>query len=82
MEKSRFELRKFVAPEFIVGEKARLLDGRYAKNLGARHSLIVTGPQVSRAGWVEDVTHSLGEEGIRYTVFSGVSPNRVPPDWP
>ncbi|MDD1681824.1 MAG: iron-containing alcohol dehydrogenase [Methanoregula sp.] len=75
MEKSRFELRKFVAPEFIVGEKARLLAGRYAKNLGARQTLVVTGPVVSRAGWVEDVTESLGEEGIGYTIFSGVSPN-------
>ncbi len=75
MNKSRFELRKFVAPEFIVGEKARMLAGRYAKNLGARHSLVVTGPEVSRAGWVEDVTQSLEDEGTRYTIFSGVSPN-------
>jgi alcohol dehydrogenase len=75
MEKSRFELRKFVAPEFIVGEKARLLAGRYAKNLGARHVLVVTGPEVYKAGWVKDVTGSLEEEEIKYTVFSAVSPN-------
>jgi alcohol dehydrogenase class IV len=75
MEKSRFELRKFVAPEFIVGEKARLLAGRYAKNLGARHSLVVTGPEVYKAGWVTDVTRSLDEEGIKHTLFSDVSPN-------
>jgi alcohol dehydrogenase len=75
MDKSRFELRKFVAPEFIIGEKARLLAGRYAKNLGARHVLVVTGPVVYKAGWVTDVTGSLEEEGITYTIFSGVSPN-------
>jgi alcohol dehydrogenase len=75
LNKSRFELRKFVAPEFIVGEKARLLAGRYAKNLGARHVLIVTGPEVYKAGWVKDVTGSLEEEEIQYTVFSAVSPN-------
>jgi alcohol dehydrogenase len=75
MDRSRFELRKFVAPEFIVGEKARLLAGRYAKNLGARHALVVTGPEVDRAGWVKDVTGSLEEQGILYTVFSGISPN-------
>jgi alcohol dehydrogenase len=75
MDKSRFELRKFVAPEFIVGEKARLLAGRYAKNLGARHVLVVTGPEVYKAGWVKDVTGSLEEEEIHYTIFSGVSPN-------
>jgi alcohol dehydrogenase len=75
MDKSRFELRKFVAPEFIVGEKARLLAGRYAKNLGARHVLVVTGPQVSKAGWVKDVTGSLEEEEIKHTTFADVSPN-------
>jgi alcohol dehydrogenase class IV len=75
MDKSRFELRKFVAPEFIVGEKARLLAGRYAKNLGARHAMVVTGPHVTAAGWVDGVRTSLEEEGIRSTVFTGVSPN-------
>ena len=75
MDKSRFELRKFVAPEFVVGEKARLLAGRYAKNLGARHVLVVSGPEVNKAGWVMDVTRSLEEEGIRHTPFLGVSPN-------
>jgi len=75
MDKSRFELRKFVAPEFIIGEKARLLAGRYAKNLGSRHALVVTGPNVIRAGWVDSVTGSLEDEGIRYTLFDGVSPN-------
>ena len=75
MDKSRFELRKFVAPEFIIGEKARLLAGRYAKNLGARHSLVVTGPHVYKAGWVNDVIRSLDEEGIRHTLFSDISSN-------
>jgi alcohol dehydrogenase class IV len=75
VDKSRFELRKFVAPEFIIGEKARLLAGRYAKNLGARHSLVVTGPHVYKAGWVNDVIRSLDEEGIRHTLFSDISSN-------
>lgn len=75
MEKSRFELRKFVAPEFIIGEKARLLAGRYAKNLGARHTLVVTGPKVYKAGWADGVIQSLDEEGIRHTLFTGISPN-------
>ncbi len=75
MDKSRFELRKFVAPEFIIGEKARLLAGRYAKNLGSRHVLLVTDPGVNQAGWVKDVTGSLGDEGIQHTLFADVSPN-------
>jgi len=75
VDKSRFELRKFVAPEFIIGEKARLLAGRYAKNLGARHAMVVTGPRVEKAGWVDGVVRSLSDEGIGHTIFSGVSPN-------
>ncbi len=69
------ELRKFVAPEFIIGAGARLLAGRYAKNYHAQHVFVVTGPHVKSAGWVTDVTDSLEAEGIGYTVFSGVSPN-------
>ena len=75
MKNTVFELRKFVAPEFVIGTDARLLAGRYARNLGARHALVVTGPNLIRAGWVKDVTGSLDEEGIRYTIFSDVSPN-------
>jgi alcohol dehydrogenase len=70
-----FELRKFVAPEFVIGADARTLAGRYAKNLGARHVLLVTGPHVAREWWHRDVTASLDREGIDSTVFSGVSPN-------
>lgn len=69
------DLRKFVAPEFIIGADARLLAGRYAKNYGTRHVLVVTGPEVIRAGWVKDVTESLESEGVGHTTFSGVTPN-------
>jgi alcohol dehydrogenase class IV len=75
MIESNFELRKFVAPEFIIGADARLLAGRYAKNLGSRHVLVVTDSNIIRAGWVRDVTDSLQAEGIRYTLFSDVTPN-------
>jgi len=75
MKNAVFELRKFVAPEFVIGTDARLLAGRYARNLGARHVLVVTDPRLIQAGWVKDVTESLDEEGIRHTVFSDVSPN-------
>ena len=70
-----FELRKFVAPEFVIGTDARLLAGRYAKNLGARHVLVVTGPNIIREGWVKGITDCLDEEEIGHTTFSGVSPN-------
>jgi alcohol dehydrogenase len=69
------DLRKFVAPEFVLGADARMLAGRYAKNYSTRHVLIVTGPNIIRAGWVKDVTDSLDAEGIRHTIFSEVTPN-------
>ncbi|MHB8163234.1 MAG: alcohol dehydrogenase-like regulatory protein ErcA [Methanoregula sp.] len=69
------EMRKFVAPEFVIGSNARRLAGRYAKNLSATHVFVVTGPNIIKAGWVKDVTDSLDEEGIRYTLFSDVTPN-------
>lgn len=72
---NRYELRKFVAPEFVIGADARKLAGRYAKNLGATHVLIVTGPRIIEAGWVNDVTESLDVEGISYTLFPDVTPN-------
>ena len=75
MTETTFELRKFVAPEFIIGVDARKLAGRYAKNLGASHVFLVTGPKVIKAGWVRDVIESLDSEGIEHTLFSDVSPN-------
>ncbi len=75
MSRALVELRKFVAPEFVIGADARLLAGRYVKNFGAQHVFIVTGPHIISAGWVKDVTQSLDAEGIGHTLFSGVTPN-------
>ncbi|MBI5441820.1 MAG: iron-containing alcohol dehydrogenase [Deltaproteobacteria bacterium] len=68
-------LRKFVAPEVIFGVGARHLAGRYARNLGARRVLVVTDPGVIAAGWVADVTASLDEEHLPWSLFSDVIPN-------
>lgn len=70
-----WELRKFVAPEFVFGSDARKLVGRYARNLGAARVLLVTDPGVLRAGWADEAAASLREEHIEVSVFSGVSPN-------
>ncbi len=69
------ELRKFVAPEFIFGNGARNLAGRYAANLGARKALVVTDPGVMAAGWAGDVIESLQECGIPHVLFSDLTPN-------
>nr|WP_319538296.1 alcohol dehydrogenase-like regulatory protein ErcA [uncultured Methanospirillum sp.] len=71
----RHELRKFVAPEFIIGDDARLLAGRYAKNYSVSHVMIVTDEQMLKAGWIHSILESLTAEGIRYTIFSDVLPN-------
>ena len=70
-----FELRKFVAPEFVFGVGARRLAGRYAKNLGGRKILVVSDPGVVAAGWTRDVTDSLEAEGLPYALFTGVTSN-------
>lgn len=75
MPGEQFELRKFVAPEFVIGTDARLLAGRYAKNYGARHVLVVTGPHVLQAGWAKDILRTFEEEGIDHTLFSAITPN-------
>lgn len=72
---NELELRKFVAPEFIFGIGAQHLVGRYAKNFGARKILVVTDPGIIAAGWVEQVTASIEDAGIPYTVFAEVTPN-------
>jgi len=69
------ELRKFVAPEFVFGQGARDLAGRYARNYGARKVLVVTDPGVIAAGWTDQVTASLTAAAVPYVIFSQVTPN-------
>jgi len=69
------ELRKFVAPEFIFGEGARLQSGRYARHLGARKVLLVTDKGVISAGWAEEIALCLKKEGLSCNIFSDISPN-------
>ena len=68
-------LRKFVAPEFVFGTSARNLASQYARNFGAQKVLVVTDPGVMEAGWTADITSSLEDAHIPFTIFSQVSPN-------
>lgn len=70
-----YEQRKFVAPEFVFGIKARHRVGQYARNFGARRVLVVTDPGVAAAGWLEDVLAVLDAAGLASEVYQGVSPN-------
>ncbi|WP_315706441.1 MULTISPECIES: alcohol dehydrogenase-like regulatory protein ErcA [unclassified Bradyrhizobium] len=70
-----FDLRKFVAPEFVYGVGALTLIGRYAKNFGAGKALVVTDPGVIRPGWVDKAFASLDAEHIPWATFQSITPN-------
>src|SRR5258707_3936106 len=78
-------LRKFVAPEIMFGDGALHLAGRYGRNLGGNKVLIVSDPGnkvlivsdpgVLAAGWVQQVLASVGDAGLKSTLFTRVTPN-------
>ncbi|MGC9196495.1 MAG: alcohol dehydrogenase-like regulatory protein ErcA [Syntrophobacteraceae bacterium] len=70
-----FELRKFIAPEFIFGIGAMELVAQFALNFGAARVLIVTDPGVIAAGWSGRVLNALESRGVPFCVFSNVTPN-------
>lgn len=70
-----YEMRKFVAPEFIFGIGARKRAGHYALNLQARRLFVVTDPGVIQAGWLGELISILEEVRLETVVFSVVSPN-------
>ncbi len=69
------ELRKFVVPEFVYGDGALALVGRYARNFGARKALVVTDHGVAETEWLGHVLDSLKDAEISWVVFKDVTPN-------
>lgn len=70
-----YEMRKFVAPEFIFGVGARRRVGFYARNMMARRVLVVSDPGVIAAGWLRDVLADLAAVGVEAVVFHALTPN-------
>ena len=70
-----YEMRKFLAPEFIFGVGARRRVGHYARNMMARRVVIVTDPGVAAAGWLKEVQDDLAAVGVESLVFKDVTPN-------
>ncbi len=70
-----YEMRKFVAPEFIFGVGSRRRVAYYARHMMARRVLVVTDPGVIAAGWLKDVQDDLTEAGIESVVFHALTPN-------
>lgn len=73
--KSSLELRKFVAPEIIMGIDARLLAGRYLTNFMSKKPFIVTDRNVSGQEWFLDVIKEIENQVLEYYIFDEVSPN-------
>lgn len=72
---ANFELRKFVAPEFVFGLDARLLVRRYLNNFAAKKILLVTDKGVMSSGWLDDVMGVLESDGYNYEIYSKIKPN-------
>lgn len=72
---SLYEMRKFVAPEFIFGVGSRRRVGQYVRNMMARRVFVVSDPGVIAAGWLENVRADLAEVGAETVIFKDVSPN-------
>ncbi len=70
-----FELRKFVAPEFLFGSGAIEVVDRYIKNLGVKKAMIVTDPGVEKAGWAEIVERLVRGTGIPFIIYKSITPN-------
>ena len=68
-------LRRFLCPEFVFGDDARLLAGRYAANLGACRPLLVSDPGVIAAGWAKEVASCLEGHQLTPVLFDGVTPD-------
>lgn len=70
-----YEMRKFVAPEFIFGVGSRRRASFYASNLKARRIFVVTDPGIIAAGWLTQLIADLDEAGLESVVFDAVTPN-------
>lgn len=70
-----FELRKFVAPEFVFGFGARFLLERYLNNFSARKILLVTDTGIISSGWIDEITELLESKNINYVLYSNVHSN-------
>lgn len=72
---ARLPLRKFTAPEYVLGTGALDLVGSYVHKFGAARVLVVSDDGLERVGLVDRVCASLNALGIQPIRFVSVSPN-------
>lgn len=70
-----YELRKFVAPEILMGTDVRLLAGNYFTNLGIQKILLVTDRKIRKYPWFESIQDQLYKENIEVEIFDLITPN-------
>ncbi|GFK94549.1 1,3-propanediol dehydrogenase [Fundidesulfovibrio magnetotacticus] len=68
-------LRKFLAPEFVLGKGAWLLAPRYAENYGVRRPMLVTDSGLIASGWAGKMERALADVGMECVLFQDVTPN-------
>lgn len=68
-------LRKFVAPEIVLGKDSRLLISQYIGNFGLLKPLIVTGKVIEEQFWYKDIIDEIEGAGFVFEVFDDVTIN-------
>lgn len=69
------ELRKFVAPEIIMGTGSIELTGHYAGMFGGAKVFLVTDKNVRHSYWFKEIIASLVGSRIQFSLFDEISEN-------
>lgn len=75
MKNTNMELRKFLAPEIIIGHDARLLIGRYITHFGTKKPMIVTDKIIKNQKWYKEIIEEINKITNDYFVFDDINPN-------
>jgi len=68
-----FPIRKFVAPEIILGDGSRSLISQYVLSLAGKNIFLVTDLGVIKAGWTGEVADNLTSAGLDVVTYDKVS---------
>jgi len=69
------DLRKFVAPEIIIGIDARLLIHRYLTHFNSKRPMIVTDAGVKNQPWFLELETLIQSNSEHIVIFDDVTPN-------
>lgn len=69
------ELRKFVAPEIITGNNARIMIGRYVLHFVSKKPMIVTDNNLLSFPWFKDILEEIKNNVSEYSIYYDVTSN-------